>query len=152
MEEINIAEILKDCPKGMKLYSPAYGYVYLKSVDFRKVIDGDDYIEIGIKVELGNAVSYIQCFNEYGKIPGSEYSECMLFPSKDQRNWSRFEPIVPVSYFIGDYGKIWVKKGEDTEEDIERKEFGNDFATFEQAEYAAKEVKKLFLSLRKEAE
>lgn len=23
--EINIAEILKDCPKGMELYSPIYG-------------------------------------------------------------------------------------------------------------------------------
>lgn len=32
-----------------------------------------------------------------------------------------------------------------------RKEVGNDFATFEQAEYAAKKVKELLLSLRKEA-
>ena len=27
---INVAELLKDCPKGMELYSPIFGEVYLK--------------------------------------------------------------------------------------------------------------------------
>ena len=30
--KINIAEILKDCPKGMKLYSPLLGNVTLEKV------------------------------------------------------------------------------------------------------------------------
>ncbi len=30
---INIAEILKDCPKGTKLYSPAFGTVALDKVE-----------------------------------------------------------------------------------------------------------------------
>lgn len=30
--KINIAEILKDCPKGMKLYSPIYGEIELLKV------------------------------------------------------------------------------------------------------------------------
>lgn len=137
-KEINIAEILKDCPKGTKLYTTLYGEVTLESVTD---------IEHPIEVMTKGGTMHFMRDGRY-----DEYGECILFPSKDQRNWSRFEPIVPVSYFIGDYGKIWVKKGEDTEEDIERKEFGNDFATFEQAEYAAKEVKKLLLSFRKEAE
>lgn len=31
--KINIAELLKDCPKGTKLYSPIFGDVYLKKLD-----------------------------------------------------------------------------------------------------------------------
>lgn len=30
--KINIAEILKDCPKGTKLYSPIYGEVELSQI------------------------------------------------------------------------------------------------------------------------
>ena len=35
MEKINIAQILKDCPKGMELYSTIYGTVYFKGVRYR---------------------------------------------------------------------------------------------------------------------
>ena len=38
---INIAEILKDCSKGTKLYSPTYGWG-----DFVEIVDGE-YIKIG---------------------------------------------------------------------------------------------------------
>ena len=31
-ENIDLAKILKDCPKGFQLYSPIFGIVYLKSV------------------------------------------------------------------------------------------------------------------------
>lgn len=159
--QIDIAEILKDCPAGTKLYSPTYGYVYLKSVDFRKVIDGNDYIEIGIKVELKNTVSYIQCFNEYGKIPGSEYSECMLFPSKDQRDWSKFvkphtapfeiNRMHGFTYYYINGTRYYNTTDDSVREDDYNWENGNYFNTEEQAKYAAKKVKELLLSLRKEA-
>lgn len=45
---MNIAEILKKCPKGTKLYSPVYG-----EVEFVEVVDNrDDY--------------YISCVNKRG--------------------------------------------------------------------------------------
>ena len=37
-EKINIAEILKDRPKGLNLYSPVYGKVKFEAV--REVING----------------------------------------------------------------------------------------------------------------
>lgn len=137
-KEINIAEILKDCPKGTKLYSPMYGSVNLQYVDFKKS-----------RIHLSSGLIDIE-FNEDGRYAAE--GDCMLFPSKDQRNWSKFEAKASASYFFNECGKVWFRQGNETEEDIKRKEFGNNFATFEQAEYAAKEVKKLLLSLRKEAE
>ena len=71
---MNIAEILKDAPKGTKLYSPLFGEVALKSVS-----DGI------IKVKLEASVStFCGDGRYYQSYPNSE---CLLFPSKDKRNW-----------------------------------------------------------------
>lgn len=37
-ENINLVEILKDCPKGTKLYSPLFGEVTLLAVDTCDII------------------------------------------------------------------------------------------------------------------
>lgn len=78
---MNIAEILRMCPKGTKLYSPVFGEVELAKVD-----DDEDY---PITCITENGVYRI--FTSDGMI-FCDYSdaECMLFPSKDQRNWSKF--------------------------------------------------------------
>ena len=68
---MNIAEILKYCPKGTKLYSTVFG-----EVKFSK-INPDNMIVINIKDD-GPRV-----FHKNGSY--SEYGECVLFPSKDQR-------------------------------------------------------------------
>ena len=73
---INIAEILKDCPKGTKLYSPLCGECTLHSVI-------DNYIKVEDKEE------YIRGFLSNGKI--TLYGECQLFPSKENRDWSTFK-------------------------------------------------------------
>lgn len=73
---MNIAEILKYCPKGTKLYSTVFG-----EVKFSK-INPDDMIVIIIK---DNSKRVFRKDGSY-----SEYGECVLFPSKDQRNWSKF--------------------------------------------------------------
>ena len=73
---INIAEILKDCPKGTKLYSPLCGECTLHSVI-------DNYIKVEDKEE------YIRDFLSNGKI--TLYGECQLFPSKENRDWSTFK-------------------------------------------------------------
>lgn len=73
---MNIAEILKNKPQGTKLYTPIWGYVTFDHI-------GDDetiYV-------LFN--TYDECvFYNDGKY--STEGECMLFPSKEMRDWSKF--------------------------------------------------------------
>ena len=76
---INVAEILKDCPKGTKLYSPLCG-----ECEFINIINDVIYVESSLNKTL--------CFNSLGMyLEWYEESECLLFPSKDQRDWSKFQ-------------------------------------------------------------
>lgn len=80
---MNIAEILKDCPKGTKLYSTIYGEVRLLSVN-----DNNKY-PITIEIDNDGAES----FTSDGKLYFDYNGECTLFPSKDNRDWSTFKVL-----------------------------------------------------------
>jgi hypothetical protein len=81
---INIAEILKDCPKGTKLYSPLFG-----DCMFRE-IDNSSNFKIVVEIENGEP----RTFDDFGRyFSGFQNSECMLFPSKDNRDWNTFRPF-----------------------------------------------------------
>lgn len=82
-ENLNLVEILKDCPEGTKLYSPIFGDVELVGVHLDK--DGDYPIE----VKLSN--NALDSFTKDGRVFAEYDGECTLFPSKDQRDWSKFE-------------------------------------------------------------
>ena len=73
---MNIAEILKYCPKGTKLYSTVFG-----EVEFFKVYP-NNMIVVSIKDD------WKRMFRKDGSY--TEYGECVLFPSKDQRDWDEF--------------------------------------------------------------
>lgn len=75
---MNIAEILKKCPKGMKLYSPLFGELELSFVE------GEHISCITKKRTCGLFTSDGKYFGGYSD------AECMLFPSRDQRDWSKF--------------------------------------------------------------
>lgn len=79
---MNIAEILKNCPKGLKLYSSIHGEVELVCIN-----EYSDRYPIYCKAKNGKDVT----FTSDGRIL-LEYpdAECVLFPSKDQRDWSKF--------------------------------------------------------------
>ena len=79
-EKLNLAEILKDCPKGTKLYSPIFSEVEFVKID----IHSDHPIRVLCK--YGN-----YSFSKDGRIFSSQDGECMLFPSKEQRDWSNFK-------------------------------------------------------------
>ena len=81
-ENIDLTKILKDCPKGTKLYSTALGYVRLIDVDTNK---GVTY---PILVSCYNGISN-ESFTADGKM-NIGVGECTLFPSTDQRDWSKF--------------------------------------------------------------
>jgi len=78
---MNIAEILRKCPKGTKLYSTVYGEVELVCVN-------NNYI---FPISCRRSNGYEDSFTNDGRVY-FDYpdAECVLFPSKDQRDWSKF--------------------------------------------------------------
>ena len=86
---INVAEKLKDYPKGTKLYSPLFGEVEFVRIDME-----NPKFPIIVKV-LDNGIPYSNVtFTAEGKWHDFEQSECLLFPSKDNRDWNKFR--IPV--------------------------------------------------------
>lgn len=92
-ENLNLVEILKDCLKGTKLYSTIYG-----DVELEKVYLKDDEYPIEIKIGEGSDMTYVA--ND-GRLLGDFPGECTLFPSKDQRDWSKFKTKKP-KFKVGD--------------------------------------------------
>ena len=83
-EKLNLVAILKDCPKGTKLYSPVWG-----EVDFEKIL-GHPYYAISINTRSGN-----KCLTKEGCYIIADDTECVIFPSRDQRDWSKFKQKNP---------------------------------------------------------
>ena len=79
-ENIDLTKILDGCPKGTEFYSTTYGMVEFIRLDFSSIYP--------ILVSLTS--SGVGCFTKGGRIFSSYYGECTLFPSKDQRDWSKF--------------------------------------------------------------
>ena len=80
-ENIDLTKILKDCPKGWKFYSTIYG-----EVEFDKIKKESEY-PIVIITKHGNNSDIKSDGRYYGEY---DDGECTLFPSKDQRDWSKF--------------------------------------------------------------
>lgn len=79
-ENLNLVEILKDCPKGWKLYSPIFG-----EIEFYSISENYNY-PIILSCKKGKI-----WFSKEGLFDiENEGAECLLFPSKDQRDWSKF--------------------------------------------------------------
>ena len=85
-ENLNLVEILKDCPKGTKLYSPLFGEVELDCVK--------EHGEYPIRVFLKNGIE-VDFTLEGTMYPLYYEGVRVLFPSKEQRDWSKFKPKQP---------------------------------------------------------
>lgn len=81
-ENINLTKILKDCPKGTKLYSPVFG-----DVEFVRVYQ-NNFVDFIIEFKLSD--NSINSVTTDGRLYEEFNGECILFPSKDQRDWSKF--------------------------------------------------------------
>ena len=86
-ENIDLTKILKDCPKGTKLYSPILGDVMFERIDY----DGKYPIIIKDKSEKADDWTPNIKFTKEGLFLDRINTECTLFPSKDQRDWSKFK-------------------------------------------------------------
>ena len=86
-ENLNLVEILKDCPKGTKLYSPIYG-----DVEFVCVRQNEG-VEYPIQTKISDYA--LDGFTKDGRLFAEYKGECMLFPSREVRDWSNFKPKQP---------------------------------------------------------
>lgn len=79
-EHFDLTEILKDCPEGTKFYSTIFG-----DVEFMCITDIGGY-----SIVLKARDDYKVCVDSEGKYLGIYNGECILFPSREQRDWSKF--------------------------------------------------------------
>lgn len=82
-ENLNLLEVLKDCPRGTKLYSSVFG-----EIEFDHVNTHTNY---PIVIRLKDRKGYESLTSE-GKMFAECDGECVLFPSKEQRDWGKFKP------------------------------------------------------------
>ena len=81
--KINIAEILRDMPKGTKLYSPLFGKCELIGIDNSKY-------PIAIKAQSIDGATSKGIMKDGHYFDGYEDAECSLFPSDKMRDWDKF--------------------------------------------------------------
>lgn len=85
MEKINIADKLKYCKKGIKLYSPIFGEVEFDSINYNAIyvntINNDNEI---VSMPFESNGQFYSCYPN---------GECILFPSKDNRDWNNFQVL-----------------------------------------------------------
>ena len=80
-KNIDLTKILENCPKGFELYSPICG-----SCEFYGI---DGFFKHLVCVTHKDGSFYM--FTKEGYLyDGYDDAECLLFPSKDQRDWSKF--------------------------------------------------------------
>ena len=84
--KINIAEILRDMPKGTKLYSPIFG-----DMEFERIRTKGGNREYPIVVTVGSKGVGDETFTENG-LYRSECvnAEATLFPSRSMQDWTKF--------------------------------------------------------------
>ena len=86
-ENLDLTKILEGCPEGTKLYSTVNGEVIFQNVASFSC----DY-PITAKAYNKNKNSMKNaCFTKEGTYMLDYDGECVLFPSKEQRDWSKFE-------------------------------------------------------------
>ena len=77
-ENIDLTKILKECPKGWKFYSDIYDEVTFWG-----------FSDLVYPIQLNTKNHGAKLLSEKGEeIIGN--GKCILFPSKDQRDWSKF--------------------------------------------------------------
>lgn len=101
-ENLDLIKVLKDCPVGTKLYSPIFGEVEYNGIETTTTSDSNGYSSF-IRVKACGGYRVFFSFNQEGKyyLAGDD-GECMLFPAKDQRDWSKFNPNVKPIFHKGD--------------------------------------------------
>ena len=81
-ENIDLTKILEGCPKGTEFYHAGYGRVWFVGINLNS--------NYPIKLSLYNDDCIHAAVSAKGTLDVSYNGECLLVPSKDQRDWSKF--------------------------------------------------------------
>ena len=79
-ENHDLTKILEGCPKEIAFYHTVYGRVLFDSIDLNS--------EYPIRFIVGKKA--INNVTKSGRAISDYKGECVFFPSKDQRDWSKF--------------------------------------------------------------
>lgn len=82
-ENIDLTKILKDCPEGEKFWSKIHGEVTFCGIN-------TEGLRTNYPIETKDCSSWLRHFTKGGKISEQHQGECILVPSKDQQDWSKF--------------------------------------------------------------
>ena len=85
-KEINVAEILKDKPKGTKLYDLLYNV----DVELDKISTTDTETVVWCTNETDNNTTCHRGYSEFGTVRGCPDGLQILLPSKEMRDWRKF--------------------------------------------------------------
>ena len=90
-DNLDLTKILEGCPKGTKFYSTLFGEVEFVGISDGRIIV--NCVRINRRSMFNVAGKYEMSELRYSDDWGNHLhsDECLLFPSKDQRNWSKFE-------------------------------------------------------------
>lgn len=81
-ENINLTKILDGCPEGTEFYHVGYGRAWFVGINLNS--------NYPIKLSLYNDDCIHAAVSAKGTLDVSYNGECLLVPSKDQRDWSKF--------------------------------------------------------------
>ena len=86
-ETVNVAEILREYKENeIILYTTMFGNAYLKG--FTR--DGNGIILENVNTIIRGTLERDVVLDKYGKIKEAQGGECIMFPSSEMRDWSKF--------------------------------------------------------------
>ena len=83
-EDIDLIEILDRCPKWTRFYSQVFGNVFFIEIE---TCTSGKYIVFALN---DHEVFSVDSKGKYAISDNPKDIECIIFPSKDQRDWSKF--------------------------------------------------------------
>lgn len=87
-ENIDLTKILKNCPKGWKFYSSIHGELLFSCMYLSSSASKITFIEPNKTSMFDGSPISVDYYRDGKYFPNQ--GECVLFPSKDQRDWSKF--------------------------------------------------------------
>ena len=87
-ENIDLTKILKNCPKGTEFYSSVHGKLKYLSMYVSSSASEISFEDVNSRSIIDGTPTVIN-FYRNGRLYFTK-GECTLFPSKDQRDWSKF--------------------------------------------------------------
>ena len=91
-ENLDLTKILKGCPEGTEFYSSVHGKLFFKLI----VVNPEENFPVILKT-INNELIFLTREGKYDFI--YDDNECILFPSRSQRDWAKFERFWDKSKF-----------------------------------------------------